>query len=84
MFCGNPGHSVWILKECGLGIAMQTKLNEMQNEYMIQSDPNLTSCRKCHEIYSIGGDMLGVMNPTQKGPNGKPLSIKHQQHKAKY
>ena len=88
--CPNPSGCkdgvipLWVLKECGLGIGMQKKLEEMQNKYMIDSDPSITSCPKCKEVYSTAQGDMGSISSTEKGPDGKPLSYAHKQHKAKY
>eukprot|EP01084_Bolivina_argentea_P004506 8581_1 len=83
--CNNGGViPPWILKECGLGAGMQKKCEEMQNEYMINSDPTITSCPKCQETYSTETGDIKSVNAKEKGPNGQILSYLHKQHKAKY
>eukprot|EP00485_Elphidium_margaritaceum_P006820 CAMPEP_0202698210 /NCGR_PEP_ID=MMETSP1385-20130828/11478_1 /ASSEMBLY_ACC=CAM_ASM_000861 /TAXON_ID=933848 /ORGANISM="Elphidium margaritaceum" /LENGTH=810 /DNA_ID=CAMNT_0049354861 /DNA_START=95 /DNA_END=2527 /DNA_ORIENTATION=+ len=89
--CPNPGGCkadgvipVWVLKECGLGVGMQKKLEEMQNVYIQQSDPSITQCPKCQEMYSSESGDLSSVNANEKGPDGKPLSQLHVDHKRKY
>ena len=57
----------------------------MQNEYMIASDPTITACPVCKETYATEqGDLATEMiHKTEKGLDGKLLSMAHKQHKAK-
>ena len=89
--CPNPGGCkenmnlpLWIVKECGLGQGMIKRLEQMQNQYMIASDPTITSCPKCGETYSTEQGDVGSVNQMERGPDGKLLSYAHKQHKAKY
>eukprot|EP01084_Bolivina_argentea_P011645 21770_1 len=89
LVCPNPSGCsgilpLWIVAECGLGAGMQAKLEEMQNKYMIDSDPSITSCPKCKETYSTEVGDMNAVSVSEKGPDGKLLSLAHRQHKAKF
>jgi len=77
---------LWVVRDCGLEQKQQDELEKMQNAFMIASDPTITSCPKCHETYSTEQGDLGteLIHKTEKGLDGKLLSMAHKEHKAKF
>jgi len=84
--CDDGVIPLWVVKDSGLDPKYRDQLEKMQNQFMIASDPTITSCPVCHETYSTEQGDLSTeqINKTEKGLDGKLLSMQHKRHKAQF
>ncbi len=67
--CNKGILSDWIVKQCGLGVEMEKKLEQMRKQFKIDNDKTIISCPKCKETYlreSIDLSKKAIINEKKK------------------